>query len=43
VTGETLATGFAVGDSAASSAAERGYSDDVKVDGLALRISLRKA
>jgi isoleucyl-tRNA synthetase len=43
VTGETLATGFDVGDGPAGSAAEDGYSDDVQVEGLTLKISLRKA
>jgi isoleucyl-tRNA synthetase len=43
VTGETLATGFSSGDSATSNAAEAGYSDEVQVEGLSLKISLRKA
>jgi isoleucyl-tRNA synthetase len=43
VTGETLATDFSAGDSASSSVAENGYSDDVQVEGLTLKISLRKA
>jgi isoleucyl-tRNA synthetase len=43
VTGETLATGFDVGDGATSSVVEYGYSDDVQVEGLTLKISLRKA
>jgi isoleucyl-tRNA synthetase len=43
VTRETLATGFQLGDGATIAAAERDYSDDVQVDGLALTISLRKA
>jgi isoleucyl-tRNA synthetase len=43
VTGETLATGFDVGDSASTGAPGAGYSDDVQVEGLKLTISLRKA
>jgi isoleucyl-tRNA synthetase len=43
VTGETLATGFDVGDSVTSSTADYGYSDDVQIDGLKLTISLRKS
>jgi len=43
VTGETLATGFDVGDSASLDSAGGGYSDDVQVEGLSLKISLRKA
>jgi isoleucyl-tRNA synthetase len=43
VTGETLATGFEIADGAPASAAEYDYSDDVRVEGLDLKISLRKA
>jgi isoleucyl-tRNA synthetase len=43
VTGETLATGFGVGDSASLGAPGSGYSDEVQVEGLKLTISLRKA
>jgi isoleucyl-tRNA synthetase len=43
VTGETLAIGFQLGEGATLPARKRDYSDDVQVEGLALRISLRKA
>jgi isoleucyl-tRNA synthetase len=43
VAGETLATGFSVGDAVASGDAEYSYSDDVQVDGSKLTISLRRA
>jgi len=42
VTGETLATGFQLGDGARIPAGERDYSDDVQVEGLALTITLRR-
>jgi isoleucyl-tRNA synthetase len=43
LTGETLATGFQLGGGASLPATERDYSEEVKVEGLSLTISLRKA
>jgi isoleucyl-tRNA synthetase len=43
ISGETLAVELNIGDGAIVPAAEWGYSDQVQIEGLGLRISLRKA
>ncbi len=43
VAGETLAVDLRVGDGASDAASDRGYSDGLEIDGLALTISLRRA